>query len=131
MPEVEGEEKRAGQLERELESSREETESLRREKENMEQNVSTHRGNRGDGAEVVCCKLNMSCVWCVQLEDRIAELQAGIAAALQGQREAQQRTSDHKLQLDSLRDSQTSLQVSVREERERREREERIGCLYG
>ena len=67
----------------------------------------------------------MSCVWCVQLEDRIAELQAGIAAALQGQREAQQRTSDHKLQLDSLRDSQTSLQVSVREERERRERRER------
>ena len=60
------------------------------------------------------------------MEDRIAELQAGIAAALQGQREAQQRTSDHKLQLDSLRDSQTSLQVSVREEREERERRELV-----
>ena len=59
MPEVEGEEKRAGQLERELEASREETESLRREKENIEQNVSTHPGNRGG---VVCCESNVSLV---------------------------------------------------------------------
>ena len=55
----------------------------------------------------------MSLVCCVKLEDRIAELQAGIAAALQGQREARQQTDDHKLQLDSLRESQTHIQVSV------------------
>ena len=39
MPEVEGEEKRAGQLELELQASREETESLKREKDDLEQNV--------------------------------------------------------------------------------------------
>ena len=48
----------------------------------------------------------------LQLEGRIAELQAGIAAALQGQKEAQQQTTDHRVQLDALRDTQASLQVS-------------------
>ena len=43
VPEIEGEGRRAGQLERELHTSREEAETLRREKEDLEQNVSPHQ----------------------------------------------------------------------------------------
>ena len=137
VPEAEEGGKKVGLLKQDLHSCREEMLALRQEKEDMEQSVSSlwphpliHYRSiyitslllflvsvcvcvRVRVCACVCVRVCVCACVCVQLEDRISELQAGIAAATQGQRAAEQQSSDYRLQLDTLRDTQTSLQVCV------------------
>ena len=102
---------RAQLLERDLHSSQQEMHALREEKEDMERTVGTFTLLEVKHPVYTSPSLSLSPSLPLQLEDRIAELQAGIAAAIQAQTEAQQQTSDHRLQLEALRDTQGSLQV--------------------